>query len=1407
MANESQSKGSHLPPAREVTQATSKVAPTILGAGTSDGTAGLSFNFTPSLPTQDLLGDKLIQSAARANIGGRHAPTLGGIPLLAKIGQGGMGAVYYGVHPRLETEVAIKVLPFHLAEKDPDMIKRFFREAKIAAKVCSPHLINVTDVNEENGLYYLVMEFVSGESAASTLKRTLTNARSGIPEAMALDICIAATQGLAAAHTHGIVHRDIKPDNIMIPCRGEPNPNESTYDYAAAKLADLGLARGESADFTLTAKHSAMGTPGFMSPEHIEDARHCGKPSDVFSMGATLYALLAGRPPFAGDSFIKIARATIDLPHESIRTLRADVSELTSRLLDRCLSKTPSERFPDGSILLAELKLCREMIAEPDQTLIPSGEPTDLCSAQEHAKPLLGYPQDSDNKPLQGSGLRISKPQSQAMNPMLTLPVHRKPNRKQVLSALIAISLISAGSYLAWTKFREDRLQPQVLTERKNADYTNRQFGREVDPSISNVEVKAPSIELAREQYNARNYDEALASINAVLNSSTDLTGASELKQTILKDRAYSIAMNDGKVALNATTFDIAELAFQRALAEKPTDDAAIKQLAYTRNQLQEAQYIEALKEKTSDAQGQKLVELTNKRSLRAAARLVDLMEFESMAEINLDAINPWRNDLTTVGDKSAQQIFAVLQANWAYRHPESGKALTDRIVADSRELLSRTQLKSPQILNEFACILAKNDPKDVKHAEQIRADILAALDSAPPADDELLGAAFVFLSAEMTLPPENPKSGDWVRARELFERAEKMYAAAGDKLRQSDCVSSQANCIRPDVNLKGDWNKALRLFEQAENLLPVPSRKIWLSSALCGQAICLRPDLNPKGDWQKAIAIYQRVKSLWDDRKNLKHLAHTYRMIGLCWARDKNPNGDWDKALSAYEMAEKLYAEIGEKELQASMLYKQGLCCRPDLNPKGSWSKVIALFERGASLLKDSNVPRELAEGFTLLAQCWQADKNPMGDWDRALQYYNEAEKIYADADEKVSQVRLLQAQAICLRPDFNKKGDWNKAIAVYERAALLLPEGHNPKETAMTLVGLGYCWRVDKNPKGNWDKALSYYEQAEKLYSVIGDKTKQSQTVENQGTCVRPDFNQKGDWTRAIALFERAASVLDDSDPKELSIVLALKGICCQPDKNPQGNWKAALECYQFATKKAVEAGDITQEAQCLEYQGHCLKVENNPSGDWVRAASVYELAAGLREKTENKLRRALDLSQMAICLSPDHCTSGNWANCGKLFEDSAALYGELDDKKSLASCLRSAANCYRTSHSEGNYNKAAILYERAAPLFEQLKDFKSQAESLADFAYCLTPSRNLSNGNWSRAAELCNKAAAISEQIDDKKRQGIYLQQQAISLIREDAKNLTPEIRALIQKAATLRRQAGDEVGAKDAETWLR
>ena len=324
-------------------------------------------------PPVDLTNENLLLSAARVEYNGRTCPALGGIPLLRKLGQGGMGAVYAGMHPRLHVEVAVKVLPYHLQEKDPVLIERFFREAQISAAVHSPHLVNVMDVNDEHGVFFLVMEYVRGKSAKEHLEAVLATGAQGLSERDALRISVAAVEGLRDAHAQGIVHRDVKPDNVMIPYK----PHTQDLDLSAAKLMDLGLARGDQGVIgaaALTQTKQAMGTPGFMAPEQIMDARSAGPPADVFAMGATIYALFAGQAPFKKKNHMQTLMATLQSPHEPLINVRPDISPALSAIVDKCLAKAKEERFTDGQQLLPELEQCLKAVGGKAD-IIPVAQP------------------------------------------------------------------------------------------------------------------------------------------------------------------------------------------------------------------------------------------------------------------------------------------------------------------------------------------------------------------------------------------------------------------------------------------------------------------------------------------------------------------------------------------------------------------------------------------------------------------------------------------------------------------------------------------------------------------------------------------------------------------------------------------------------------------------------------------------------------------------------------------------------------------------------------------------------------------------------------------------------------------------------------------------------------------------
>jgi len=321
--------------------------------------ASLTQRFAP-VPPEDLTSDPLLEELPRVDVDGRQVPVLGKIPLLARLGRGAMGAVYYGVHPRLKIEVAVKVLHANLAKSDPALIERFYREAQSAARVSSRHLVHVTDVDEEYGLFYIMMEYVRGISAVQYLKMQMKRGKKGVDEAEAIDIIMAASRGLAAAHAEGIIHRDVKPANIMVP----QSKTGEGYDLELSKLADLGLARPEGQDAGLTGAYQAIGTPGFMAPEQIQDASTAGKAADVFSMGATLHALLTATTPFPGSSQMIVLSNTMTQPHLPVESVRPDVTLGTVTLIDRCLSKEPARRYADGQALVDALRLGRQMLVE-----------------------------------------------------------------------------------------------------------------------------------------------------------------------------------------------------------------------------------------------------------------------------------------------------------------------------------------------------------------------------------------------------------------------------------------------------------------------------------------------------------------------------------------------------------------------------------------------------------------------------------------------------------------------------------------------------------------------------------------------------------------------------------------------------------------------------------------------------------------------------------------------------------------------------------------------------------------------------------------------------------------------------------------------------------------------------------
>jgi Tol biopolymer transport system component len=278
-----------------------------------------------------------------------------------KLGEGGMGAVYRAYDTQLRRPVALKVLPPEYAS-DPERRSRLLREARAASALNHPNIVNIYEVGSDNGVDFIAMEFIEGKTLGDIIPGR------GLPLGKALDYAVQIAGGLAKAHAAGVIHRDLKPGNIMLtgPASGHPG---------LVKLLDFGLARrvelGEGHDTTLTMEGAILGTPAYMSPEQAQ-----GKPvdarSDVFSFGSVLYQIVTGRRAFEKDSHISTLAAVVQ---EEPRPLPPSVPRDLERTIARCLRKDPGRRFQhmdDVRVALLELKEESESGRLPEAATAPA---------------------------------------------------------------------------------------------------------------------------------------------------------------------------------------------------------------------------------------------------------------------------------------------------------------------------------------------------------------------------------------------------------------------------------------------------------------------------------------------------------------------------------------------------------------------------------------------------------------------------------------------------------------------------------------------------------------------------------------------------------------------------------------------------------------------------------------------------------------------------------------------------------------------------------------------------------------------------------------------------------------------------------------------------------------------------
>jgi len=254
----------------------------------------------------------------------------------AQIGTGGMSTVYRAFDTVLERQVAIKIMHREIAS-DSDQLERFRREARAVAQLNHPHIVTVIDAGEDDNTPYIVFEFVEGETLKDRIRR---HGRLPVQESIAYAIEIA--RALGVAHDRSIVHRDVKPQNVLLDEEG------------SAKVTDFGIARTLDQE-GLTADGRVLGTTDYVSPEQALGHPVTGQ-SDLYSLGIVLFEMLTGDVPFKGDNQVAVAMKHVREPLPDVQIRRPEVSSALASVLDRCTAKDLDQRYPDDAAFIADLE-------------------------------------------------------------------------------------------------------------------------------------------------------------------------------------------------------------------------------------------------------------------------------------------------------------------------------------------------------------------------------------------------------------------------------------------------------------------------------------------------------------------------------------------------------------------------------------------------------------------------------------------------------------------------------------------------------------------------------------------------------------------------------------------------------------------------------------------------------------------------------------------------------------------------------------------------------------------------------------------------------------------------------------------------------------------------------------------
>lgn len=272
--------------------------------------------------------------------GQKKATILGDFELKKKLGQGGMGVVYLAHQVSLDRDCALKVMARELAAK-PGFVDRFVREARSMAKIDHPNVVTCYAVGEDKGLHYVAMELIDGRSMQDWLN---DQKQLSIPDALLVTILVG--EALHYAHELNMIHRDIKPDNILVTKKG------------SIKVADLGLAKAvDETELSLTQSGAGLGTPHYMAPEQARNAKHVDRRCDVYALGCTLYHFLTGKTPFGGDSLVELIMNKEKGQFTAAHRIVSGIPERLSLMIDKAMASDVKSRYQTCAEFIHELEV------------------------------------------------------------------------------------------------------------------------------------------------------------------------------------------------------------------------------------------------------------------------------------------------------------------------------------------------------------------------------------------------------------------------------------------------------------------------------------------------------------------------------------------------------------------------------------------------------------------------------------------------------------------------------------------------------------------------------------------------------------------------------------------------------------------------------------------------------------------------------------------------------------------------------------------------------------------------------------------------------------------------------------------------------------------------------------------